>query len=309
MANISRAELNNIAAGYLRDRVNGNINPFHAGWYPGNTNAGLLGGFSGAPAESYPGNYANYHVEGANARQLAINLGNYYARIVRGRYGMIRTGYSDFTGDVARNIPLDVRGNPDYDMANNFYVTYRGWISGSNGYSFTNDKHHYYQNIIAGILGGAVPAANIMIQGWYAGFTLPEASYANVIDTRNGNLLGRVRFGVYSYSTGGGGDDSGGTSYNFYYRLFWQAYAPAPIGYGYFVVNDAAAGMAAHRQGTENQNNALGPLTGTVTYNSMASYYDYLWNVVNQRKEAFEADLTVCHNSYVAPPHSSRGRR
>lgn len=306
MAIISRAELNNIAAGYLRDRVNGNINPFHSGWYPGNTNAGLLDYFSGAPAESYPGNYANAKVEGANARQLAINLGNYYARIVRGRYGMIRTGYSDFAGDVVQNIPLDIRGNPDYDMANNFYVT-GGWLG--LGYSFTADKHRYYQNIIYGLLGGAVPAANIMIQGWYAGFSLPEANYANVIDTRNGALLGRVRFAVTGYSRGGGGDDGGGTNYYFYYRLFWQAYSPAPIGYGYFVVNDAAAGMAAHRQGTVNQNNAGGALTGTVTYSSMAGYYDYLWNVINQRKEAFEADLTVCHNSYVAPPHSSRGRR
>lgn len=288
MANISRVDVNNIAATYLRDRVNGNFNPYRQGWYPNSVNTGLLDWFDNNPGEATPSNWLGNNVVGSTTRQLAINLGNYYSRVMYCRYGMTRTGYSDWGGNQVRALSSTA------------------WVV--QGYSFTISEAtaQHYKNAVSSFTG--IPAQYVLLQGWtpstfYTGSRAGGPFY-NVIDTRNNNLIGRVNFAMRSYYS----DDVG--EYDRYIsKITWNSYSPNPIYYGWFAVNTAAAGAQAHRDIVASQAANAPALAGNVTTGSVASCYDYLWAVIWNNRHSHEVDLRVCHNSYVAPPHSSRGRR
>lgn len=179
MANITKYDVDVIANAYLRSRVNGNINPYHNGWYPGYVNTGYLTSYSGDPTEAHPSwnGQLSATIYGSQVRSAVVSLGNYYSRVVRGRYGLLGNTASCFTA------------------------------------------------------------------------------------------------------------------------------------YGYFAIGDNYPGMANHSATTRSQVSQLGTPGGSIGYNQVAYMYDYAWGIINSRKEAIEPDLTVCHSSYVAPPHSSRGRR
>lgn len=286
MANISRVDVNNIAATYLRDRVNGNFNPYRQGWHPGNVNTNFLTGFENDPREAYPSNWLGDDVVGSTTREAAIRLGNYYSRVMYCRYGMTRTGYSDWGGDQHHGFG-------------------RSWdIPGS--FTISEATAWRYKNAVSGFTG--VPAQYVQLQGWtpstvYTG-TRTGGPFYNVIDTRNNKVIGRMNFKVrWDYN------DYGEATSRHVSRITWNSYNPNPIYYGWFAVSVAAPGAAEHRNIVVTQADNTPTLTGNVTKDSVARCYDYLWSVIWNNRHSHEVDLMVCHNSYVAPPHSSRGRR
>lgn len=293
MANISRVDVNNIAATYLRDRVNGNFNPYRQGWHPNNVNTNFLTGFENDPREAYPSNWLGDDVVGSTTREAAIRLGNYYSRVMYCRYGMTRTGYSDWGGDQANSISYNV------------------WPVPASSFTISEATAWHYKNAVSRFTG--VPAQYVQLQGWTpstfytagrSGLGGREGPSYNVIDTRNNKVIGRVRFKVRtSYS------DDGGVTSRYVNGITWNSYAPNPIYYGWFAVSVAAPGAAEHRNIVVTQADNTPTLTGNVTKDSVARCYDYLWSVIWNNRHSHEVDLMVCHNSYVAPPHSSRGRR
>ena len=88
---IYRTDVDAIAAAYVKNRVNGNINPYHSGWAPAWVDMSRVGAFSGDPNESHPSWYLSGPVRGDTFRQQVVNLGVYYGWIAKGHYGLLTT--------------------------------------------------------------------------------------------------------------------------------------------------------------------------------------------------------------------------
>lgn len=152
MSTIKKSDVNAIAQAHLRDRVNAHINPFHSGWYSSaNVNASLLHSFTTNPAEATPSNSLGAVVQGAQTRQAAINLANYYSRVVRGKYGITRTGYSNNSATTYYGY-FAVNNNAS-GMANHVNVTNSQAanitaLSGNVRYSDVQNRYDQLWNII-----------------------------------------------------------------------------------------------------------------------------------------------------------------
>lgn len=96
MSLLKKSDVNAIAQAHLRDRVNTHINPYHSGWYvSGRMNTAYLDWFTTNPAEASPSNQLNEIPRGEETRNAAISLANFYSRVVRGRWGLIMSGYGN----------------------------------------------------------------------------------------------------------------------------------------------------------------------------------------------------------------------
>lgn len=79
---------------------------------------------------------------------------------------------------------------------------------------------------------------------------------------------------------------------------------------GYFVLDYKDPSFTSYKEDTYNAvvNRTPAP-TGNVTKQHVIDLYNEAWEVINSRRHSPQFDVTVCHSSYVAPPHSARGRR
>jgi hypothetical protein len=101
MATIYKTDADAVAMAYLRNNVNGAINPFHSAWLPAYVNTGMIGAFSTDPSQAHPsvdGHLANSTLADQSLRQAVIDLGLYYGWIARAHYGLIVT---DANGNVS----------------------------------------------------------------------------------------------------------------------------------------------------------------------------------------------------------------
>lgn len=98
-----KTDVDVVAQNYLRNNVNAYINPYHAAWYPGGgiVNTAYLASFTTTPGAATPSqNVLIYETQlrGAQVRAAVIELGNYYANITRGVYGLRTSdGVSNWT--------------------------------------------------------------------------------------------------------------------------------------------------------------------------------------------------------------------
>lgn len=91
MGTAFKTDVDAIAAAYLKNPVNNNINPYSSGWAPAYTNMALLDTFSGDPAESHPSGALPGTMFGNDIRNVMISLGQYYGKIAVGSYGLLTT--------------------------------------------------------------------------------------------------------------------------------------------------------------------------------------------------------------------------
>lgn len=77
--------------GYVRNRVNGNINPYHSGWAPAWVDMSRVGNFSQDPLEAHPSTWLQGFILGSDFRLVVTWLGIYYGWIAKGHYGLLTT--------------------------------------------------------------------------------------------------------------------------------------------------------------------------------------------------------------------------
>lgn len=146
-----RTDVDAVAQAYVRNNVNGAINPYRSDWAPGYTNTGLLGTISQDPSQAHPSSDGHLSTNGNTmvtnqVRQAMIDLGNYYGWIAKGHYGLQSTdqsgnsymqyegyGYFVFNGaapgapDHAARVSADLNtagtmnGTIQYAQLTNFY--------------------------------------------------------------------------------------------------------------------------------------------------------------------------------------------
>ena len=88
-----RTDVDAVAQAYVRNNVNGAINPYRSDWAPGYVNMGLVGWISQDPNPAHPSWNGELSTNGNTmmtnqVRQAMIDLGVYYAWIAKGHYGL-----------------------------------------------------------------------------------------------------------------------------------------------------------------------------------------------------------------------------
>lgn len=317
MSEIKRQDVIDRAVNFANNFAN-QVSPYHNQRYPANCNVSLLGSYENRPA--VVNGFSDTVVTGGGLKSHAVNICQYYSRVVNGRYGLRRTGYSDYTD----------RGTVSASATHYIGLTYAQvaarviLMPGSGSWAVNSHNFNLIQNIISGRLGGRVPASEIQISGGNPTTITRQGGFSNrtyvsgnvhFADRRTGKHLGYAVFTRGSRQYGSPTSDGNGSSeypmISLVDTVRFVEYTPAPTYVAGFSINDAAPNMANHRAVTMQLAAAqlLNPVGGVTRISNVDNIYNTLWNLINSRKNAIEVDLTVCHNSYVAPPHSSRGRR
>lgn len=290
---IKKTDVDAIAQGYLRDRVNANINPYHSTWAPANTNTSYLQTLTGSPNEAVPSarGWVNGVIQGSQVRNSAINLGNYYARIARGAYGMHGAGSTYSYGSSA----YLAFAASDYDAT---------WLNGSlTSFTVPLRIETVYARVVSARIGGRVAANNIRLEGWVSGKRYNNSSWYNIVRKNNKTVFGQVQF-----VTGNSGMRGVVLGVNF-------RTAERNNEVAFFAVKDNAPLTTGgtkidHSNSVRNSIASMWTPTGNITYSHVTGLYDHAWNVINNNRSNITVDLTVCHNSASSGGgHSSRGRR
>lgn len=320
MANTFRTDVDYLASAYLKNRVNGNINPFHSGWYPNYVNTGYLAWFNSDPWQSRPGSGFNPNMYANEVRNSVLALADTYSNIVVGRYGLIVTppgvnyGPSDYRG-------IAQQGTWGYDNCpwlNEVATSMAGAPEGGAQLTFTLALRleQFWRPQVAAMSG--VSAGNLRVNGWGSGNQYSSNTWYDVARLNDGGVFGQVLFktAYQRYGTkqvGWGKQNTSWVDGYFFDPVLtgveFRTVSATGFNYGYFAVNNGYPGMDTQRQVVNNHVNQMGFLNGNVNYQAVASLYDHAWNVINYRKDTMVADLTVCHQSCHTAPHSSRGRR
>lgn len=111
MATAFRTDLDSVALSYLKNQVNGNINPYNALWVPAYCQTAPLANFSRDPYESHPSLSiaADTPMNFMQLRAVMMALGEYYAWIAKGHYGLLTTRYTSPTGPITRSYQFEGR--------------------------------------------------------------------------------------------------------------------------------------------------------------------------------------------------------
>lgn len=319
MANTFKTDVDALATAYLKNRVNGNINPFHSGWFPSYANTAYLAGFSSDPSLSRPSSGFSSTMVGAEVRNAVLGLAHGYSNIVRGKYGLISdTPVVTYGPADARGIANQGTWGQDNSPWLSEAASMTGGAEGGANLTFTMPLRleQFWRPLVSQMSG--VGTGDLRLAGWASGNQYVSNNWYNLVRLSDGAQFGQALF-TTAYTRYGDrqiGWGKNGTSWQ--YGLFFdpvltgvqfRTMTVSGFNYAYFAVNDAYPGMYAQRQAVYDHVNQMGGLVGNTAYQAVANLYDHAWNVINYRKDTMEADLTVCHQSCHTAPHSSRGRR
>lgn len=327
MANAFKTDVDSLAAAYLRNRVNNNIAPQHAGWRPTYANPAYLDSFDAEPPASRPSQGwlgPNLQGGGGEVRTAVLALSDYYTRIVRGRYGLVSTPPQPSYGPAIYNaIPY----TGTWGQNNCPWLNESGRANApgtSMSFTLALRLEQFWRPLVASANGGAVSAGNMRIAGWASGTVYASNTWYNVARLDTGEVFGQVNFttaykrygdrtyykpafqsknGMVQVTETGWVLDPALTG------VYFRTMTAAGFDYGYFAVNESYPGMLNHKNSVRADLNTIPGLSGNASQGGVAALYDQAWNTINYRRDTFEADLTVCHNSCHTAPHSSRGRR